>query len=163
MRANFPKLSLRPLKENDIKDWEIIERESFEQPWSIETLYYSMESPGTQVRVLEWTVDSTFRESSVQLLLGYMVYQMLPEIICLNSMAVIPEARRGRYGSLMVNKLQTMLHIDSRNEIVVFVKEDNLNAQLFFKSLGFKGIDVHQELFEDERDGFEMVYDIKEG
>ena len=152
-------LVLRPLKPRDEESWEIIERASLVKPLSIETVYYSMDEGGLRARVLEWTMDHTFKQSRVQFIIGTLVYQILPEGIHISSISIIPEVKKGGYLTWMVKRLKGMLNVEYSRFLKVFVREDNRPAIKFFQSNEFRGIAVHKGIFGD-RDGFEMVYNI---
>ena len=63
--------------------------------------------------------------------------------------AVNPEVRRHGVGNAMVSKLIGKLSHERRNRIMLEVRETNLEAQLFFKSLGFRAISVLRDFYED--------------
>jgi ribosomal-protein-alanine N-acetyltransferase len=52
-------------------------------------------------------------------------------------------------GTAMVEKLIGKLSGDRRNRIVLEVRETNLDAQLFFKNLGFRAISVLRDFYTD--------------
>ena len=56
--------------------------------------------------------------------------------------------RRG-IGTALVDKLVSKLSPHRRNRIVLEVRETNLDAQLFFKSLGFRAISVLRDYYDD--------------
>jgi ribosomal-protein-alanine N-acetyltransferase len=67
---------------------------------------------------------------------GYMIYCLERRTMTLEELAVHPDDRRQGVGRLMMEKLQSKL-LGKRVKIVTMVRESNLNAQLFFKSMGF--------------------------
>ena len=59
----------------------------------------------------------------------------------------------------MINKLISKLSMDRRNRILLEVRETNLDAQLFFKDLGFRAIPVLRDYYEDTtEDAYLMQY-----
>ena len=52
-------------------------------------------------------------------------------------------------GTALVDKLVSKLSPHRRNRIVLEVRETNLEAQLFFKSLGFRAISVLRDYYDD--------------
>ena len=59
----------------------------------------------------------------------------------------------------MIEKLFAKLAYQRRNRIVLEVRETNLPAQLFFKSLGFKATGVLRNFYDDStEDAFLMQF-----
>jgi ribosomal-protein-alanine N-acetyltransferase len=59
----------------------------------------------------------------------------------------------------MVQKLVSKLAYQRRNRIILEVRETNLAAQLFFKSLGFRATGVLRNFYEDStEDAFLMQF-----
>jgi ribosomal-protein-alanine N-acetyltransferase len=59
----------------------------------------------------------------------------------------------------MIEKLVSKLAHQRRTRIVLEVRETNLGAQLFFRSLGFKATGVLRNFYEDStEDAFMMQY-----
>jgi ribosomal-protein-alanine N-acetyltransferase len=57
----------------------------------------------------------------------------------------------------MITKLVSKLAYQRRNRIVLEVRETNLSAQLFFRSLGFRATGVLRNFYEDStEDAFMM-------
>ena len=68
-------------------------------------------------------------------------------------------------GSQLINTLINKLCDQRRKEITLEVQESNLNAQLFYKSLGFKAERILKDnyLLEDGfEDGYFMKYSLNE-
>ncbi len=59
----------------------------------------------------------------------------------------------------MIDKLVSKLSFERRNRIMLEVRETNLDAQLFFKQLGFRAISVLRDFYEDTtEDAYLMQY-----
>ena len=59
----------------------------------------------------------------------------------------------------MVEKLIGKLSADRRNRILLEVRETNLDAQLFFREVGFRAISVLRDFYEDTtEDAYLMQY-----
>ncbi|MFO0941070.1 MAG: ribosomal protein S18-alanine N-acetyltransferase [Pirellulales bacterium] len=80
---------------------------------------------------------------------GFMIYELHKNRLHLLNFAVNPNLRRSGIGSAMMDKLAGKLSSDRRNRIVLEVRETNLDAQLFFKKLGFRAISVLRDFYED--------------
>lgn len=80
---------------------------------------------------------------------GFMIYELHKNRLYLLNFAVCPSMRRMHIGTAMVEKLIGKLSGDRRNRIVLEVRETNLDAQLFFKNLGFRAISVLRDFYTD--------------
>ena len=93
---------------------------------------------------------------------GFMIYELHKNRLHILNFAVAPDARRGGIGRAMVAKLLGKLSQDRRNRIMLEVRETNLEAQLFFKSIGFKAVSVLRDYYEDsDEDAYLMQFRYK--
>ena len=126
-----------------------IENQSFEFPWSEEEFIRCLRQRNCIGMVAE-------RDDQV---VGFMIYELHKNRLHILNFAVAPQARRGNVGAAMVDKLVGKLSHDRRNRIMLEVRETNLDAQLFFRSLGFRAISVLREFYEDSpEDAYLMQY-----
>lgn len=94
---------------------------------------------------------------------GFMIYELHKNRIHILSFAVHPSFRRQMVGAAMIKKLVSKLAYQRRNRIVLEVRETNLGAQLFFRSLGFRATRVLRSFYEDTpEDAILMEYRAKE-
>lgn len=91
-------------------------------------------------------------------LIGYVIYEMLDESIRILNIAVLPEFRRKGVGSQMVARLACHLTRSIRKELTLNVRESNLSAQVFFRSLGFKAVNICRAANSKEEDLYVMRY-----
>lgn len=92
-------------------------------------------------------------------IVGYMIYEFMKSHFHLRNFAVDPATRRMGVGALMIEKLIKKLTQQRRQEIRLEVREGNLAAQLFFKSLGFAATNVVRGFYEDTtEDAYVMRY-----
>ncbi len=90
---------------------------------------------------------------------GFMIYELHKNRLHVLNFAVGSEYRRRGIGSQMVGKLLAKLSTERRNRVMLEVRETNLAAQLFFKSLEFKAVSVLREFYDDaEEDAYLMQY-----
>jgi [ribosomal protein S18]-alanine N-acetyltransferase len=90
---------------------------------------------------------------------GYMIYELHRNRLHLLNFAVHPNWRRDGVGKAMIDKLKYKLTPDRRNRIMLEVRETNLNAQMFFRAMGFKAISVLRDFFEDvQEDAYLFQY-----
>lgn len=126
-----------------------IEEASFEFPWCEEEFIRCLRQRNCIGMVAE-------RDDEV---VGFMIYELHKNRLHLLNFAVDPAARRGSVGKSMLDKLVSKLSDDRRNRIMLEVRETNLDAQLFFKNLGFRAISVLRDFYEDTvEDAYLMQY-----
>jgi ribosomal-protein-alanine N-acetyltransferase len=88
-----------------------------------------------------------------------MIYELLKQQLHVLNFAVAPWSRRQCIGAQMVDKLVHKLSQQRRHEIVLEVRESNLQAQLFFRSQGLLASSVLRGFYEDtEEDAYQMKY-----
>lgn len=116
-----------------------IEEASFEFPWSEEEFIRCLRQRNCIGMVAE-------RGDEV---VGFMIYELHKNRLHLLNFAVDPMVRRETIGKSMIEKLSGKLSQERRNRILLEVRETNLDAQLFFKSLGFRAISVLRDYYED--------------
>jgi ribosomal-protein-alanine N-acetyltransferase len=130
-----------------------IEESSFEFPWSEEEFIRCLRQRNCIGMVAE-VGDKV---------VGFMIYELHKNRLHLLNFAVCPHMRRTTIGSTMIEKLVGKLAWDRRNRIVLEVRETNLDAQLFFRSLGFKAISVLRDFYADTtEDAYLMQFRIAE-
>lgn len=89
---------------------------------------------------------------------GYMVYGLQSGFIELLNLAVHPDHDRQGFGTAMIDKLMSKLTNGKRNSIRLLVRESNLAAQLFFRSVGFAAVSIERDHYEDtHEDAYVMV------
>src|SRR5262245_34555210 len=90
---------------------------------------------------------------------GFMIYELHKSKLQVLNFAVAPDFRRQGVGQQMVAKLVGKLSSHRRTRIVLQVRETNLPAQLFYKVLGFRAVEVLRESYEDTgEDAYVMHY-----
>ncbi|MFK7735986.1 MAG: ribosomal protein S18-alanine N-acetyltransferase [Pirellulaceae bacterium] len=126
-----------------------IEEASFEFPWSEEEFIRCLRQRNCIGMVAE----------SDDEVVGFMIYELHKNRLHLLNFSVAPEFRRTSVGSSMIEKLTGKLSLERRSRIMLEVRETNLDAQLFFKSLGFRAISVLRDFYEDTtEDAYLMQY-----
>jgi ribosomal-protein-alanine N-acetyltransferase len=90
---------------------------------------------------------------------GFMIYELQKSRLHVLNFAVDPNFRRYGVGQSMIQKLIGKLSREHRNRILLEVRETNLEAQLFFKAMGFRAISVLRDFYEDTtEDAYLMEY-----
>ena len=130
-----------------------IEHASFEFPWCEEEF----------LRVLRQRNCIGMVAEQGERIVGYMIYELHRNRISVLDFATHPEFRRHGIGQQMVVKLVGKLSSQRRSRIALCVRETNLPAQLFFRVVGFRAVEVIREHFQDSgEDAFAMHYDLDE-
>jgi [ribosomal protein S18]-alanine N-acetyltransferase len=131
----------------DMLDVLAIEKMSFDSPWGEDDFIRCLRQRNC-IGVV------AVRDSRV---VGYMVYELGQPMRLLN-IAVHRAYRRNGVGIHLLEWLISRLQ-ERRNRLDVTVRETNLGAQLFFRSQGFKAIEVLRNIFEDtDEDAYLMEY-----
>jgi ribosomal-protein-alanine N-acetyltransferase len=126
-----------------------IEREGFEFSWSEEDFIRCLRQRNCIGMVAE-------HDDRV---IGFMIYELHRTKLHLLNFAVADDLRRQRVGTQMLSKLLAKLSAQRRTRIVLEVRETNLSAQLFFRSLGFRAVSVLRDFYEDTtEDAYLMQY-----
>ncbi|MBX3421265.1 MAG: ribosomal protein S18-alanine N-acetyltransferase [Pirellulaceae bacterium] len=126
-----------------------IEEASFEFAWSEEEFIRCLRQRNCIGMVAELNEE----------VVGFMIYELHKNRLHLLNFAVNPAMRRQSIGSAMMDKLVSKLSTDRRCQILLEVRETNLNAQLFFKNFGFRAISVLRDYYTDTtEDAYLMQY-----
>jgi [ribosomal protein S18]-alanine N-acetyltransferase len=90
---------------------------------------------------------------------GFMIYELHKTRLHVLNFAVAPEYRRRGIGRQMMSKLTGKLSQQRRSRLLLEVRETNLDAQLFFRALGFRAVSVLRGFYEDTpEDAYVMQY-----
>ena len=116
-----------------------IESQGFEFPWSEDEFIRCLRQRNCIGMVAE-------QDDQV---VGFMIYELHKNRLHILNFAVAAEARRSGVGKAMCEKLISKLSHDRRNRIMLEVRETNLDAQLFFRNLGFRAISVLRDFYDD--------------
>jgi ribosomal-protein-alanine N-acetyltransferase len=116
-----------------------IEQEAFEFPWSDEDFTRCMRQRNCIGMVAEMA-DSV---------VAFMIYELHRSRLHVLNFAVRRSHRRLGIGAQMMEKLVGKLTPERRNRIVLEVRERNLPAQLFFRTLGYRAISVLKDFYQD--------------
>jgi ribosomal-protein-alanine N-acetyltransferase len=126
-----------------------VEREAFEFPWSDEDFTRCLRQRNCIGMVAE-SGDSV---------VAFMIYELHRSRLHVLNFAVARSHRRLGIGTRMMDKLVGKLSPERRSRIVLEVRETNLPAQLFFRSLGFRAISVLKDFYQDTtEDAYLMHY-----
>ncbi len=143
------RVHIRWMIRRDMPEVLSIEASSFEFPWLEEDFIRCLRQRNCIGMVAE-------HDDQV---VGFMIYELNKNRIQVLNFAVAPEFRRRGVGTQMVAKLIGKLSVQRRSRIVLEVRETNLAAQLFFRTIGFRAISVLRNFYEDTpEDAYLMQY-----
>ena len=142
---------VRWLIRRDIPEVLDIESRCFEFPWSEDDF----------IRYLRQRNCIGMVATEDDRVVGFMIYELHKSRLHLLNLAVHPDCRRQGVGRVMVDKLLAKLSHERRNRIMLEVRETNLDAQLFFKRMGFRAISILHGYFDDsDEDGYLMQWHL---
>ena len=131
-----------------------IEQQAFEFPWSEEDFTRCLRQRNCIGMVAE-LADSV---------VAFMIYELHRSRLHMLNFAVTRSHRRLGIGTQMMEKLVGKLTPDRRGRILLEVRETNLPAQLFFRSLGFLATSVLKDFYQDStEDAYLMQYALETG
>lgn len=142
-------LHVRWMIRRDMTEVLEVEQEAFEFPWSDEDFTRCMRQRNCIGMVAEMA-DSV---------VAFMIYELHRSRLHVLNFAVRRSHRRLGIGTQMMEKLTGKLTPERRSRIVLEVRERNLPAQLFFRSLGYRAISVLKDFYQDTtEDAYLMQY-----
>lgn len=151
--AELVRVHIRWMIRRDMSEVMSAERASFDHPWTEDDFLQCLRQRNCIGMVAE-VGDRV---------VGFMIYELHKNRLHLLNFAVAPAHRRTGIGAQMVAKLIGKLSSHRRSRISLAVRERNLPAQLFFRSLDFRASRVLRNYYEDSgEDAFLMEYRVSE-
>jgi len=145
-------IHVRWMIRRDMPEVIAIEQEAFEFPWSDEDFTRCLRQRNCIGMVAE-LADSV---------VAFMIYELHRSRLHMLNFAVMRSHRRLGIGTQMMDKLVAKLTPDRRGRIALEVRETNLPAQLFFRSLGFRATSVLKDFYRDStEDAYMMQYALE--
>jgi [ribosomal protein S18]-alanine N-acetyltransferase len=147
------RVHIRWMIRRDMPEVLAIEHSGFEYPWCEEEF----------LRVLRQRNCIGMVAEHGERIVGFMIYELHRNKIHVLDFATHADFCRRGVGRQMVAKLVGKLSNQRRNKISLYVRETNLRAQLFFKVLGFRAMEVIREHYADSgEDAYSMQYHLDE-
>jgi ribosomal-protein-alanine N-acetyltransferase len=147
------RVHIRWMIRRDMPEVLAIEHASFEFPWCEEEF----------LRVLRQRNCIGMVAELSDRIVGFMIYELHRNKIHVLDFATHPDIRRQGAGRQMIDKLVSKLSAQRRNRIGLYLRETNLPAQLFFRAVGFRAVEVVREHFPDTgEDAYGMLYLLNE-
>ncbi len=140
---------IRWMIRRDMTEVLAIEKACFEFPWDEDAFIRSLRNRN----VIGMVCDVNERVA------GYMIYELHKTRLHIWNFAVHEDCRYRGVGSAMVAKLKSKLSRDRRTRAMLEIRETNVDAQLFFKAMGFRCVSVIREFYEDtDEDAYLFQY-----
>lgn len=89
-------------------------------------------------------------------LVGYVLFESRRKRTAVDNLAVHPDHRRQRVATRLLGSLLPQLHNAGIRRVTAAVREDNLEAQLFFRANGFRAHVLRNYFHEPEEDAYEF-------
>ena len=148
-------IKIRPMLAKHLDDVENIENSSFDHPWSRDELESTL---GNQNDISKVALV-TPKGSKKSIVAGMLYLEHKEPRLNVLSIAVHPEWRRRGIGTTFLEYLIKLLRRYGRCEIYELVRETNLDAQKFYKSLGFVAQRPKHNIYEEtNEDAYPMIY-----
>lgn len=140
-KSSAPQLDvqIRWLIRRDMPEVLNIEQQSFEYSWTEEDFLCCLRQRNCIGMVAE-------RDHEI---VGFMIYELHKSRLNILNFAVANRVRRQGVGSQMVMRLVDKLSQQRRKEILLEVRERNLDAQMFFKQQNFRAVRVLRSHYDD--------------
>lgn len=143
------KVHIRWMIRRDFAEVLHIERESFEFPWKEDDFLRCLRQRNCIGMV---ALDGAK-------VVGFMIYELHKSRLHILNFAVHPECRRLSVGQQMAQKLKDKLCLQRRTRMLLEVRETNVDAQLFFRAVGFRAVSVLRNYYEDTpEDAYVFLY-----
>jgi ribosomal-protein-alanine N-acetyltransferase len=143
------RVHIRWMIRRDMPEVLAIEAASFEFPWIEEDFVRCLRQRNCIGMVAEYDDQ----------VVGFMIYELNKNRIQVLNFAVACQYRRRGVGTQMVAKLIGKLSAQRRTRIALEVRETNLAAQLFFRTIGFRAVSVLRNFYDDTpEDAYLMQY-----
>lgn len=132
-------VQIRWIIRRDMVDVLRIEQQSFDRSWTEEDFLCCLRQRNCIGMVAEYDHE----------IVGFMIYELHKSRLHILNFAVDAEFRRRSIGTQMVLRLVDKLSQQRRNEILLEVRERNLDGQMFFKKQGFRAVTVLRAHYDD--------------
>lgn len=128
-----PHVLIRWMISRDLPEVLEIEQLSFcDDPWTQEDFYSWLRERNVIAIVAEYN----------SVIVGYVVYGLYGDRIEILNLAVHPSCHGQGVGSTLIEKMIDKLSMQQRTHIAAAVSEVNVAAQLFFRAMGFRCVDI---------------------
>lgn len=142
---------IEPMKTRHLDAVCEIESKSFADPWPPLAFLTAIEDRNTSKAVA--SVDGE--------VIGYCVIERGPVSSQIVNLAVAAPFRRTRMASAMIAQQSHLLAMQSRISLLAAVSDKNLDAQKFFRAVGFEAISIGTRFFHNGDDAY--IFQFRSG
>jgi len=139
-------VSMRWMLRRDLPEVMAIEAESFGYPWTEAELLQILQ----QRNCLGLVAEIGRRVA------GFVVYEMAADHIYIHNLAVAMSRRGQGAGTALIG--ETIKKLGARRRIVACASEYNLEAQLFFRAVGFRATEILRNYYDGRYDAYQFTY-----
>lgn len=143
------RVAIRWMIRRDMQDVLAIEKANFEHPWGERDFVTCLRGRNS----IGMVAERAGSKSSIPEIVGFVVYDLHERKLEILNLAVAPSYYRMGVGQQMIEKLIGKLSPQRRTRINAIVGETNLDAQLFFRAMGFRAIRTLRDHYEDFQPG----------
>ena len=135
----------------DLDEVMAIERASFAYPWS--SRFFHQEFEVECARSILAEMDG--------IIVGYVLFWLLPESVDIHNLAVSREYRRRGVGRILLHKVIVEALWQSSPRVTLEVRKSNLAAQKLYESAGFVATGIRKGYYSDDgEDAVTMSLDL---
>lgn len=140
------KVEIHKLNENFLNEINLIEQDSFKEPWSKEAYEKEISNPLANYRVI------TFEDKVV----AYGGFWKILDEADINNIAVKKEFRGMGFGKMLMNALIEDAKSQNIKAMTLEVRVTNESAIALYKKLGFKEAGIRKNYYSDKEDALIM-------
>jgi ribosomal-protein-alanine N-acetyltransferase len=139
--ASPDRLTIRPMRPEDVEAVADLEIEVYPQPWSTKVFREELALPNRRYIVAE-DEDGT--------IVGYAGLLLVEEDAHVTTVAVDPAIRRRRLGSRLMLALVAASRRASARHLTLEVRMSNVSAQRLYERFGFAPVGIRKNYYRDE-------------
>lgn len=136
-RLTTSSLAIRPAAEGDIHAVSRIERDSFADPWSVESFRSSLDRERMRFLVAETRDPGTGGDAQ---LVGYVIALLLSGEAEIADIAVAPAARRQGIGGVLLDAMLDEAVLEGVRTMYLEVRESNASARALYATRRFREV-----------------------
>lgn len=140
------KTEIHKLNESFLNEIDLIEQDSFKEPWSKEAYKKEISNPLANYRVI--TIDDK--------VVAYGGFWKILDEADINNIAVKKEFRQMGYGKMLMNALIEDAKSQNIKAMTLEVRVTNESAIALYKKLGFKEAGIRKNYYSDKEDALIM-------
>jgi len=138
----MPNITIRRMAESDLDTVSTIEREVFEDPWSLDAFKTDLNNK------MAWPMVAEFEKKVV----GYSNIYIVAGEVQIGNFAVAPGFRKRGVGKKLMNVIFEKANENKCHTVFLEVRESNLPAMELYKSYGFVSAGKRKDYYSNPRE-----------